>query len=221
MDAEKPGHETLGASDPCDGLSRWRPGAAIWRKQAVGRDNETWAYDLSDNTSTLQSPATKPSARQAHAMASLGGDQLLLFGGTDADGIDGETWVYDASDNTWPEARLLNPRRDLVMLSPPGGNQVLLFGGFDGSIDDETWIYTVITPIHTIQGNGILSPLAGQILTTTGIVTALASNGFYIQEPDANADADPNSSEGIFVFTSSAPTVIIGDALSVTGTVTN
>ena len=41
-----------------------------------------------------------------HAMASLGGDQVLLFGGEDAAGLDGETWVYDLSANTWTEKAL-------------------------------------------------------------------------------------------------------------------
>jgi len=49
---------------------------------------------------TLQSPATKPSARVFHKMASLGGDQVLLFGGHDGSNDD-ETWVYDLSDNIW------------------------------------------------------------------------------------------------------------------------
>jgi hypothetical protein len=38
-------------------------------------------------------PASGPSARHAHAMASLGGDQVLLFGGFAADGRSGETWL--------------------------------------------------------------------------------------------------------------------------------
>jgi len=59
-------------------------------------DDETWVYDLSDNTWTLKSPATKPLARQFHAMASLGGDQVLLFGGHDGSSSDDETWVYPA-----------------------------------------------------------------------------------------------------------------------------
>jgi hypothetical protein len=77
-----------------------------------------------------------------------------------------------------------------------------------------------ITPIHTIQGSGSTSPLAGSV-TTAGIVTGLKSNGFFIQEPDATVDADPNTSEGIFVFTSSAPpaAAVIGNNVQVTGTV--
>lgn len=63
----------------------------------------------------------------------------------------------------------------------------------------------VSTPIHAIQGNGNTSPFAGSTLTTTGIVTGVKSNGFFLQTKDAQADGDPNTSEGIFVFTSSTP----------------
>jgi predicted extracellular nuclease len=72
--------------------------------------------------------------------------------------------------------------------------------------------------IHDIQGAAHLSPLVGQTVTNIpGIVTAKASNGFYLQDP--SPDSDDATSEGIFVFTSSAPTVNIADAVTVGGTV--
>ena len=75
--------------------------------------------------------------------------------------------------------------------------------------------------VHTIQGSGSTSPLVGQVVITTGIVTGLKTNGFFLQTPDAGVDADPKTSEGIFVFTSSAPpaSAAIGNAVNVTGTV--
>jgi predicted extracellular nuclease len=78
-----------------------------------------------------------------------------------------------------------------------------------------------LTPIHSIQGNGTSSPLIATSVTTSGTVTGLKSNGFFLQEPDANADADPNTSEGIFVFTSSAPpaAAAVGNNVQVGGTV--
>jgi hypothetical protein len=86
-----------------------------------------------------------------------------------------------------------------------------------------------IAAIHDIQGNGAASPLAGSNVTTTGVVTLLktgvntgagsAASGFFLQTPDAGADADPNTSQGIFVFTSSVPTVAVGDEVRVSGTV--
>ena len=78
-----------------------------------------------------------------------------------------------------------------------------------------------LTPIHNIQGSGSTSPLVATSVSTNGIVTGTKSNGFFIQEPDATVDADPNTSEGIFVFTSSAPpaAATIGNRVQVTGTV--
>ncbi len=78
----------------------------------------------------------------------------------------------------------------------------------------------VFAVIHDIQGSGAASPFVGQGVITTGIVTARKSNGFFLQEPDASVDADPTTSEGIFVFASGAPTVAVGDAVTVTGSVT-
>jgi uncharacterized protein len=71
--------------------------------------------------------------------------------------------------------------------------------------------------INKIQGNGAVTPILGQEVTTTGIVTARKSNGFFLQSPAAEADADPNSSEGIFIFTAGTPAAQVGDAVSVIG----
>jgi predicted extracellular nuclease len=72
--------------------------------------------------------------------------------------------------------------------------------------------------IHDIQGAAHRSPLEGQTVTNVpGIVTAIASNGFYLQDP--NPDNDDRTSEGIFVFTSSRPTLAIGDYVQVSGKV--
>ncbi|MFJ3764470.1 endonuclease/exonuclease/phosphatase family protein [Streptomyces sp. NPDC090082] len=76
--------------------------------------------------------------------------------------------------------------------------------------------------VHDIQGTTRVSPLVGkQVTGVTGIVTGVrtyGSRGFWIQDPEA--DANPATSEGVFVFTSSVPTVAVGDAVSVNGTVT-
>jgi predicted extracellular nuclease len=77
----------------------------------------------------------------------------------------------------------------------------------------------VITRIHDVQGSGELSPFDGQLVMVDAIVTAKRGNGYFVQEADANADADPATSEGLFVFTSAAPTVSVGDRVRVTGTI--
>ncbi|MEM6495195.1 MAG: lamin tail domain-containing protein [Pseudomonadota bacterium] len=70
--------------------------------------------------------------------------------------------------------------------------------------------------IGEIQGNGATSLFDGNEVTTSGIVTAVVGNGFYMQD---SGDGDGTTSDGIFVFTGAAPTVIAGDAVDVTGTV--
>ncbi|MFG3527706.1 endonuclease/exonuclease/phosphatase family protein [Streptomyces sp. NPDC047917] len=76
--------------------------------------------------------------------------------------------------------------------------------------------------IHDIQGSTRISPLVGQqVGDVAGIVTGVrtyGSKGFWFQDP--NPDADPATSEGVFVYTGSAPTVAVGDAVTVSGTVT-
>lgn len=74
-----------------------------------------------------------------------------------------------------------------------------------------------LTAIYEIQGDGLVSDLVGAAVVTTGIVTAVDSNGFYLQ--DATGDGNDATSDAIFVFTSSRPTVVAGDEIRIAGTV--
>jgi uncharacterized protein len=79
-----------------------------------------------------------------------------------------------------------------------------------------------VVPISQIQGSGLISPVVGASVITEGIVTAQKfNNGFFLQTADASVDADPNTSEGIFVFTSTAPpaTAAVGNRVRIAGTV--
>jgi predicted extracellular nuclease len=77
-----------------------------------------------------------------------------------------------------------------------------------------------IVEIWEIQGAAHLSSYNTQtVQTNDNIVTAVRSNGFYIQTPDARADANNASSNGILVFTNSAPTVLVGQQVDVRGTI--
>jgi len=85
------------------------------------------------------------------------------------------------------------------------------------------------TQVSDVQGSGIASPLEGQTVTVSAIVTgdfqdndadtARNLGGFYIQQE--TPDGDPMSSDGIFVFDGSTPAtdVAIGDRVDVTGSV--
>ncbi len=78
--------------------------------------------------------------------------------------------------------------------------------------------------IHEVQGSGADSPLEGQRVIVEGVVvgdfeTFDSLAGFFVQEEDADADTDPATSEGVFVFNFSNDTVNVGDLVRVEGTV--
>ncbi len=89
------------------------------------------------------------------------------------------------------------------------------------------------TAISAIQGSGLRSPFAGGSANqrsagdfrVAGIVTAIdltpngtnENIGFFVQT--TAPDADPLTSEGLFVYTATAPTVLVGDAVEVIGKV--
>ncbi|MBQ3357430.1 MAG: ExeM/NucH family extracellular endonuclease [Microbacterium sp.] len=80
--------------------------------------------------------------------------------------------------------------------------------------------------IAEVQGTGDVSPVNGQTVTVEGIVTADYRTGGYkgiviqTQGSGGAEDATPGASDGVFVFLNAlAPTLEIGDLVSVTGRV--
>jgi uncharacterized protein len=76
--------------------------------------------------------------------------------------------------------------------------------------------------ITSIQGAGLASPLIGQTVSTRGIVVgdyqnSMQLSGFFIQQ--ATPDGDPNTSEGLFIFSPGAQDVAVGQYVQVVGTV--
>jgi uncharacterized protein len=138
----------------------------------------------------------------------------------------GDVIVYDVTNPTQPQfIEYINTPADIGIEgltfvsaadSPTGKPLVITANEISRTV--ATFEFTPPTRIRDIQGAAHTSPLAGQAVSgVTGIVTALASNGFYFQDP--NPDTDDRTSEAIFVFTSSAPTVTVGSAVAVSGAV--
>ena len=76
----------------------------------------------------------------------------------------------------------------------------------------------VVDTIHKIQGASHVSPMLGEMVSDVeGVVTALRSDGFYMQSTEP--DDDPATSEGILIETDGVPTVKVGDAVLVSGEV--
>ena len=93
---------------------------------------------------------------------------------------------------------------------------LFIFLFFVGNITAQTAL-----TIPVIQGSGSSSAYSGSSVRTSGIVTAkyIGSgmiNGFFMQDP--TGDANPNTSDGIFVSTST-DNVSVGDKIQLTATV--
>ena len=101
-----------------------------------------------------------------------------------------------------------------VNLGAVTGNAVVVDGiGVGTIINDDLLPLTIMQ----IQGETHVSEFNGQPVSTSGIVTATDSRGFYLQDP--NGDGNVNTSDAIYVFTGSVPTVVVGDGVSVAGRV--
>jgi len=71
---------------------------------------------------------------------------------------------------------------------------------------DDALCEAEVTPISAIQGEGFQTPMPGRQVTVRGIVTHTDQRGFYLES--TQADASPETSEGLFVQASPLP----GDA---------
>ena len=166
------------------------------------------------------------------APAGPGGVSIQYFTRNDTAGAPSDFVAVPNGSATIPEGQTSIVIGVLVngdtVQEPDENFHVLLDGATGAIIADGVGIGTIqnddvsITPIHDVQGPGAASPLATQPVTTSGIVTARKYNGFYLQAPEAEYDADPATSEGVFVFTSAAPPAqaAVGNRVIVSGTVT-
>jgi predicted extracellular nuclease len=161
----------------------------------------------------------------AVALAHAGGGALVdVIGRIGFDpGAEWGTGLTSTQDHT------LRRRAGVTAGDPDGGNAFDPAAEWEGYAQDAfdglgahpgTGVPPVTVAIHDIQGAGHASPLAGTVVRASGIVTAVRANGFHLQAPDAEADDDDATSEAVFVFTETAPAVDAGDAVTVTGTVT-
>ncbi|GAB4012429.1 lamin tail domain-containing protein [Nocardioides ultimimeridianus] len=98
---------------------------------------------------------------------------------------------------------------DFAAAAPTPGTSILGSGGGTSCTG---------TQIHTIQGASQLAT-TGSVSGVAGIVTGVGPAGFFLEEPTACQDTSVATSEGIYVYTSSAPTVAVGDSVKVAGTV--
>ena len=119
------------------------------------RSNQTWIFDLSDNTWT-KSSAVGPSARTQAPLLYMGGDKAILFGGYDGSLQLDDTWRFDRSKDKWvkrnPVAGVKPPARYNHAGAYLEDGKVVVFGGRADVLPDpnentetvifgDTWIY--------------------------------------------------------------------------------
>lgn len=149
-------------------------GGAIMKTGGKQRNNQTWIFDLSDNTWT-KSTATGPSARASACLVSMGGDKAILFGGFDGSTQLNDTWRFDRSANKWklrepavaPAARynhsggyvqdgkiaIFGGRAD-VQPDPNSNSEVAIYGDtwvYDNAAD--SWTEDTSAPAPAARGN--------------------------------------------------------------------
>uniref|UniRef100_A0A2P1CZF8 Putative phosphodiesterase n=1 Tax=Phormidium sp. LP904e TaxID=2027342 RepID=A0A2P1CZF8_9CYAN len=155
------------------------------------------------------------------------GDRTYAFIGLERTG---DVIVYEVTDPTKPQfIEYVNTVEDLapegltfISASDSPTGKPLLVTANEVSRTVSVFEFTPPVRISDIQGTAHISPFNGQaVRNVAGIVTAIASNGFYIQDP--TPDANPKTSEAIFVFTGTNSPIrtarTVGEAVLVNGTV--
>ena len=112
-----------------------------------GRFDDTWAFDLANNTWRNLTPSgTKPLRRCLHhAVYDAERSQMLLFGGC-ASGFGpcplGDLWAFDLNTNTWTERTgqvKPSPRTHYGMVFDDARSQLVIFGGQGNGALNDTW----------------------------------------------------------------------------------
>jgi hypothetical protein len=174
-----------------------------------------------DDGAVAVNPAANIVLRFSEAVQAGSGSFTLSNGGSDIRVFDITNPQVSISGNTVT----INPATDLIsgshytLTAPAGivkdaaGNQ---FAGIaDGTLDFTTEGLLTLK-IGEIQGLGHTSQYVGAHVITQGVVTAIDTNGFYIQSANGQTDNDSRTSDGILVFTGAVPTgIAVGDLLQV------
>ena len=135
-----------------------------------------------------------PGARNSHAMATLGNDRVLMFGGDNVNNnVLNDAWVFELSPyslnnengkngkngaaaaasavGTWTQTQGGPSARAYHAMASLGGGRVLLYGGFGVNKDvlNDAWIFELSPSLNTDdQKNGAAAAAGAWTQTTTG-----------------------------------------------------
>lgn len=136
--------------------------------------------------------------------------------GLDTD--DASDWVRNDFDLAGIDGYVGTPVEGEALNTPGAPNALYVAPPAGGACGDP------LVLIHQIQGSGsAYDPAFGGVQSVEAVVTAITPGlgGLYVQEEPADADADPATSEGIFVYLGGTPdpAIAVGNLVRVTGTV--
>ncbi|MGI9602858.1 MAG: PA domain-containing protein, partial [Acidimicrobiales bacterium] len=130
-------------------------------------------------------------------------------------------FIAEDGSNFWGvhvETAMIDGEEEQIILASDRNTGLWIFT-FDCSNDIDGTAFYCQRPIEAsipeIQGEAHLSPLDRLLVATSGVVTAVDDDGFYLQDP--NGDGNDATSDAVYV--TSTRTVSVGEALEVTGIV--
>jgi hypothetical protein len=133
----------------------------------LGYLQDAWIFTLSLNekngkeTGTWTRTADGPSARENHAMSSLGNGKVLMYGGNNGNSdLFNDAWIFTLSSNekngketgTWTQTQITTDgpsARYSHAMASLGNGKVLMYGGRDGNSGyhsgylNDAWIFTL------------------------------------------------------------------------------
>jgi len=210
-----------------------QPGAYLLVQQAAGANTAATPLPTPDATGTIAMSGTAGKVALVASTAALSGaapsgGALVDLVGVGPTATGSETSPTPAISNTTAALRKAggctdsdNNSSDFEVGTPAPRNSattaIVCDGSSGGGGGSEPPPSGGTVAIYTIQGTGEQSPLKGQTVSTQGIVTHVTSTGFYLQ--DRLGDGNPATSDGIFVYTNAANSAVVGQEISLTGTV--
>jgi hypothetical protein len=146
--------------------------------------DDTWVYDLSENSWTEIAVPSAPRRRRDHDMAWLGGGKVLMFGGwitgdtTYADTTYGDTWIFTGADASPPE-----PIDDLSIVLDNGSKSFSgnMFLSWTKPYDDVgVSRYVVYRSTDPASMGDSLAGTTDSSYTDPGTAGNIAENYFYV-----------------------------------------
>jgi predicted extracellular nuclease len=223
------------------------PGSSVWIRwtdvDSAGSD-DALAIDEVRITATFSSDPTPPNTSASASPSTASPGDILTLSGTIIPGFNPLSQSYTVTCDLTPIGGLPNESVSLtgptsfsemfnVSLDAPLGASSLVCSIVDDQSRSTGFVIPIkillqlndtcnarATNISSVQGSGPLSSLTGETVDVEAIVTGDFQDGlsgFYVEEPAAERDANPATSEGLFIFSSTA--VNAGDRVRVRGRV--